>query len=146
MLLHHVKIISPYSKASYFRKKNRQNYKNKISKAEVIFYMPLLQHLISKVINWEMNCLVFNNKIVIIFLSSIILIHILSHFMLYTSSYFTAYGLKENNQGPFSLNHLNPLMLMGSSKKIIVFCTYDTFDNDFEIKNTFTKYLNDSCW
>ena len=28
----------------------------------------------------------------------------------------------------------------------IVVWIYDTFDNNFEIKNDFTKYLKESCW
>ena len=28
----------------------------------------------------------------------------------------------------------------------IVFCIYETFHNNFEIKNDFTKYLKESCW
>ena len=28
----------------------------------------------------------------------------------------------------------------------IVFCVFDTFDNNLEIKNAFRKYLKEICW
>ena len=37
------------------------------------------------------------------------------------------------------------LIMLKSSKREIVFWTYDTFDYNFENKDDFTKYLKESC-